>query len=283
MIITYLTHDILSLRACSFTSRSWYIAAVPRLHRTLAAQTDYITNKEVLWPKPLRVASKFGFLPFVTRVVISGSMCHRFSTKKFNKRTRREFSQLTNVQKLSITALATPSFTPRIREYFWQFSSTLRSLTLANAEGSGRHVVFFIGLFPHLEDLRLLNCLGHLQWNQEDDLTLVPSFVPSLRGGLTVHCCRDGIVRAIIDLFGEIRFRHMDLVGCGIQQLVYACPNTLETLKLDAIDICGETLPPKDTRALVDGFTGTPALDLDLSRNKSLRKLEITAKTISMY
>ena len=106
MIITYFICDILSLRACSFTSRSWYISAVPHLHRTLAAQTRYMINKRILWPKPLRVASKFGLLPFVTRVVISGNICHQFTTKQSNNQTLREFSKLTNVQELDVTGLA---------------------------------------------------------------------------------------------------------------------------------------------------------------------------------
>ena len=84
----------------------------------------------------------------------------------------------------------------------------------------------------------------------------------------------------MIDLFGEVLFWHMDPVGRGIQHLVYACPNTLETLQLDAVDICGENPPPKDTQTLIKGFTGTPALDLDLCRNKSLRTVEITAKSL---
>ena len=111
-------------------------------------------------------------------------------------------------------------------------------------------------------------------------MTLVPFFVPSLRGELAVYCCGDGTAKAMIDLFGEVQFRHTNLVGHGIQHLVYACPSTLETLTLDAVDICGENPPPKDTRALVNAFTGTYAPDLDLSRNKSLRTLEITAESL---
>ena len=240
MIIAHLIYDRRSLGACSFASRSWYSTAVPHLHRTLAAQTGYWANGKIKWPKPLRITSQFGFLPFVTRVSLSPGLDDKFSAKLFSARTRREFSALTNVQELSIKHLDIPSFIPRIREYFRQFSPTLRSLTLTIAKGTGRQVAYFIGLFPPLEDVDLdmiprylwedrvielaevfqLLSRGYFRGNQEDDMRLNPFSVPSPQGRLTVPS-GDDIAKGMTDLFGELRFRHMYLRESEIQQLLH--------------------------------------------------------------
>jgi len=287
MIVAHLTYDTHSLWACSFTSRSWYSAAVPHLHHTLTAKTPHypyeVGNKKTRWPKPLRMASKFGFLPFITRVIISGSYRYGrdLSATELDGQTQREFSALVNVRELSIEQLDIPSFFPRIQQYFGQFSPTLRSLTLTRVVGSSRQVVFFLGLFPHLEDFELQNSWCYDKWDAGNDKTLIPSFVPPLRGQLTVQCSVDGIGKTMLDLFGEVRFHHMDLRENGIQSLLYACPNTLETLKLDVSDICGENPSSKVMQTLANDSTGGDShRDLDLSRNRSLRELEITARSL---
>ena len=244
MITAHLIDDTRSLRACSYTSRSWYSAAVPHLHCSLIAKKRYRSREAFEWSESLRMASKLGFLPLVTRVFISDMYRYGFlfSAREFDRRTQRDFSALTNVRELHIEELCIPSFIPRIQEHFGQFSPTLRSLTLTRPAGSGRQVAFFIGLFPHLEDFELW---GRWSWdgNAKDDLALIPSFVPPLRGRLTAYCPADGFGKAVIDMFGEIGCHHMNLREGGAQYLLSACPNTLETLKLDATDICGEKFP----------------------------------------
>ena len=67
-----------------------------------------------------------------------------------------------------------------------------------------------------------------------DDLTLVPSFVPPLGGQLTMTgFTRPLLLKDMIDLFGGLRFRRMNLCGVeGMPLLLNACANTLETLRL---------------------------------------------------
>ena len=282
MIIAHFVYDNRSLLACSLTSRSWYRAAFPHLHRNLITRTDSPLNKKTKWPKPLRMASKHGLLPCITGVFISrGSLFgNGFSARELNYWTRREFSKLTNVRELSIEALGIPSFGPKIQQHFGQFSPTLRSLTLISPQGCGRQVVFFIGLFPHLEDLNLLHVCSACLWgSQEDGLTLVPPFVPPLRGRFITYS-GDCFAKGMIDLFGEVQFRRMDLWGGGMQRLLYACPNTLEMLGFDVTSICGEDPPSEDMQAPANDFTGGSHQGLDLARNKSLRELEITAKSL---
>ena len=237
MIIAHLMHDTRDLLACSLTSRSWYIAAVPQLRLTLTIPINR-PYEETEWSEPLRTGFKLGLLPFVTRVFIVWNTWGVFSSEKFHHRIRQEFSTLANVQELSIDNLGLPSFMPRIQEYFGQFPPTLQSLTLRKPVGTCRQLVFFIGLFPHLEDLELHDYLP----NPVGDPTLVPPSVPSLRGRLTASNFHGGdLARTIVDLLGGLRFRHTDLSNvAGTQFLLYGCGNALETLKLQATDICGE-------------------------------------------
>jgi len=76
---------------------------------------------------------------------------------------------------------------------------------------------------------------------------------------------RVGILEDMIDMFGGMRFRCMDLRNVdGVQLLLDACAETLETLRLH----------PSDPDAKI------PPQRFDLSRNKSLRTFEITMRSI---
>lgn len=247
-IIAYLIHDTNSLLTCSLFSHSWYIAAVPHLHRTLIVRMDsHSRDKETKWPKSLRTASKFGSLPFVTRLIIYGNSMpwSLFSPQRFHFWTRREFSALTNVRVLYIGGLDIPSFIPTIRQYFGQFSPTVRSLTLSEPIGSDRQIVFFIGLFPHLEDLAVHDQRTYHRKASKGDSALIPPFVPLFGGQLTVSVIGgDDLATTMVDLFGSVRFHYMDLncVNSAMQRLVYSCADTLEALDLSAANLCSKKL-----------------------------------------
>ena len=143
-------------------------------------------------------------------------------------------------------------------------------------------IVFLIGLFPHLKDLELHSD----RWSRRKpagDLTLVPPFVPPLRGRLTGrYSGRAGLAKTMIEVFGGVRFHHMDLFRMGgTQPLLYACANTLKILQLYATDLYGENFLSKDVQVLVNDFADRSSLrDYDLSRNKSLWQLKITAQSL---
>jgi hypothetical protein len=263
-IIAHLIHDTRGLLTSSLTSRSWYIATIPYLRHTLTTRTSTSygnQRKETVWPRPLQVASELGWLPFVTRLIIIADYGKGFSQKLFRSWTQREFSTLTNVQELSIHYLDIPSFMPEIQRYFGQFSKTLRSLTLITPNASDRQIVFFIGLFPHLENLTLVLCHKDAL-EKPGDRTLVPPSIPPLRGWLKARCCVEkNLVTAMIDLFGGLQFRHMDLIDIGgAQLLLYACADTLETLQLDATALRGEKFPSEGIRFSTYGITDRHSL-----------------------
>ena len=87
---------------------------------------------------------------------------------------------------------------------------------------------------------------------------------------------REGFLEDMIDLFGGIRFRYMDLFDvAGTRLLLNACANTLETLRWYPLDPCGEGSSFVSARELVDNSSAGDGVDL--SQNKSLREFEVVA------
>ena len=274
MIIIHLIHDKRSLLACSLTYYSWYIATVPHLHYTLViVSSGWSDRPRHGWPTPLWNASKLGLLPLVRKFKFRITDCTRFSPKLFNRPTLRQFSALTNIQELEIDDLDIPSFVPKVRRYFGQFLPTTRSLTLKAPKGSRREIIFFIGLFQHLENLTLLDGIDYRGRSEPaNDLTLIPPFTPPLRGRLVMaHFASPmGFSGDMIALFGGIRFHYMNLFDVSEPRLpLSACAETLETLRLDPTDPQGEQLHLKAMRFSANEFiAGSSLLGLDISRNK---------------
>ena len=260
-IIAYLAYDKRSLRACTLTCYSWYIVAVPYLYRTLTVSTDRWDRSKSRWPNPILRMHRLGLLPLVREFRVHGdnSPTREFSPKLLNCCILRQFSALSNVQVLEIEYLEIPKLIPRIRRYFRNFLPTVRSLILRKPRGTPRQIVYFVGIFQHLQDLELLYCAPGPWEGREgpaDDPTLIPAFVPPLRGWLKMACVRVvGLLKAMIDLFGELRFRYMSLYEVDrVRLLLEACAETLEVVELDPTDPNGEQLSPKDMQASSQQF-----------------------------
>ena len=239
MIIAHLSHDLPSLRSCSLTCRSWYTATVPHLHHTFWVSSK-ARSLNFRWPTIIRYKHKLGLLPFVKTILIQEGNHPVFVPKKFGYFTLRHFSALANVQSLEIDGLDIPSFMPRIQRYFGPFLPTLRSLCLYEPKGSNRQIIFFIGLFRHLENLSLL-C--QIRWWREDP-TPSPDFNPPLRGRLVVRSWKKArFFQDMVHLFGEIRFHAMDVDDTTETKfLLRACAKTLRVLQLHPFDPFGEEL-----------------------------------------
>ena len=244
IIISYFTYDLRTLIACSLTCHSWYIAAVPLLHHTLTTDgtIGYSWGEtKRLWPKPLRHSYYLGLLPLVKRFRIRQTFCFRpedlFGSNRFSQRTLCYFSAFTSLQELGMDDLQISTFMPNIKEYFGHLSPNLRSLALVRPTGSCREILYFIGLFPNLQDLKLHYDVVQEQEN-EDHATPPPLSVPPLQGQLTLTCFgREKLMEEMINHFGGLHFRFMDLfrVNCA-RLLLSACAGTLETLRLYVTD-----------------------------------------------
>jgi hypothetical protein len=123
---------------------------------------------------------------------------------------------------------------PNIQQYFGHLSPNLRFLALARPTGSYREILYFIGLFPNLQDLKFHYDMPWEVQESEDYTTPAPLSVPPLQGRLTLTCfMREKLMKEMINHFGGLRFRSMDLftVGC-VRLLLSACSGTLEILRL---------------------------------------------------
>jgi len=184
-----------------------------------------------------------GLLPLVRELQVVGNNYPNFwlSKKLFNFRVLRPFLTFTNVRELEIDFLDIPSFLPGIQRYFGHFPPTVRSLTLREPRGSRREIIYFIGLFQHLQDLEFSYDGAKFEEEPADDPTLTPPFIPPLRGWLTLFCfTRVDLLKDMIDLFGRIKFRYMYLWKVyGMRLLLDACAKTLEVVVLHPTDSRG--------------------------------------------
>ena len=241
-IIVYLIYDSRSLRACALTCHPWYIAVAPHLHHTLTIEASYCRKPGR--SKSLQHKHDLGLLPLVRELRVRA--CDYNSTGRSlalsNHHALHQFSALTNVRELWIDFLDIPEFMPRINQCFGHFQPTVRSLGLAEPRGSRRHIIYFIGLFEHLEDLSLTYSGVGFQEELSNDLTLVPNFHPPLHGWLKMMNVKGmELVEDMIDILGGIRFRYMNLFNVnGMQLLLDTCAETLELLRLYPTDPHGE-------------------------------------------
>jgi hypothetical protein len=187
LIISYFIRDTRTLLECSTTCYSWYIAAVPHLHHTLTTDDDHFRHKsgrQCYWPRPLRKSYNLGLLPLVKRLRIrlKDRRFHEFTPKQLGWRSMAYFSALTNLQELGIDHLQVSSFMPSIRQCFGHLSPTLRFLALKEPKGSCRQILYFIGFFPNLQDLKLHYDIPRDEQESTADAKLVPLFVPRCKG-----------------------------------------------------------------------------------------------------
>lgn len=244
MIISYFVWDTQTLLSCSMVCCSWYIAATPHLHYSLTTYTDatYPQDKKRQWPKPLKESFECGLLPFVRRLRIRQRPGFKFSSERLDSSTLRYLSAITNLQELQIQDLQVPSFMPDIQQRFGHFAPSLRCLSLLEPEGTCRQLLYFIGLFPNLQNLNLLR--PRLTNEEEDatDSTPVPLSKPPLCGWLTFVAYEGkALIKGMIELFGGLRFRHMYLHEVKWTKLLLeGCAETLETLRLHPTDSYGK-------------------------------------------
>jgi hypothetical protein len=286
MIIVHLIYNKRNLFSCSLTCRSWYAAAVPHLHHTVTTINSTMWVTKHSWPRPLLYMHRLGLLPLVKKLRIRDGPSpdsYGFSPRRLNICLLPRFFAFKNVRELEIEDLDIPRFMPWVRQYFRHLLPTVQSLTLRKPRGCHRQILYFTGLFQHLQDLGLLFIPN--RGFQKEQAMLIPPFTPPLRGRLKMRFIKDvALSKEMIDLFGGIRFRHADLyLVDGMSLLLDACSETLETLRFDLTDPYGKQLCPKCVGVLANGFTARSSLqNIGLSRNKSLRALEVMARSIDI-
>ena len=235
-IVSYVDDDY-TLLSCSRTCFSWRSAAQPRLsyHLTsLNVQGDH--HKQLQWPIPLQEGYKLHLLPFIQQLYIRTTTIKPsvFTSNQLRGDSLYYFSALNNLRELWIDNLKLSGFIPRMKRYFGHLQSTLQSLTLNFPKGSCRMILYFIGFFPNLQDLNLLN----FQTQETETIgsdALVPPSRPPLCGWLTFGSDQGlDFVKLMSTLHGKLRFQHMKFifVPAYTPWVLNACVNTLETFQL---------------------------------------------------
>ena len=238
MIVAQLK-DLGTLKACSLTCRSWYIAAVPRIHRTLIL-TEGRPDKRHDKLKPLSKLHKLGLAPLVKQIRVRqqrGSPW--FTPRAFSRRDLHYFSPFTNVRTLSLDSLDISCFTPDMERHFKHFSPTLRSIVLRHPHCSPRQLSYFLSFFLNLDDIRVMGESRHQPF-VTSDTELVPFSAQGLQGKLTLYKYRWAKNwMQLMTSRGGMRFRRMHLykVGTCAPFLFEACAETLETLRIYLTDV----------------------------------------------
>ena len=276
MIIAHIPPDTPSLKACSRTCRSWYIATIPHLHHTLTLRRiSKAGSRGGL--VPLQNLNKMQLLPFVKRLRVMD--CASPPPEIFNAQALVYFSALTNVQELGFDELDLHLFNPQARLYLGQFMPGLRYLALRKPRGTYYQLLYLLGLFPNLDNLKLTHdrC-----FKLPDPVVPAPQSAPLLRGRLTLAWFHGlDFLRDLSKLCGGLRFHHMDLVGAdGSRLLLDTCAGTLETLRVHptqwhCIGTGGVLLVLARLTHQPTGHRDDILRVFDLSNSRTLRSLEI--------
>jgi len=249
-------HDLQTLKRCSLTSRAFYSASRPFVHRRMVLgirsvvrgfypevdpfdRDNLLDEAEVFLARYLSAAGERGLLRhgYVQEVRLDLGLGNPEHVLQLP-----QLQALETVHTLSIERLDLPKFLPSFGRHFSQFVPTLRSLSLQATRCESAHQLMeFICRFPHLDDLELVNPCGPDRFELPD----VPlgSKGPRLQQPLPFggHLALKGsspIVQCLLDLPGDLRFRSIEVAGSpkDLTKLLAACSSTLEVLKIDCSD-----------------------------------------------
>ena len=228
MIIAYLIQDVRTLKVCSLTCYSWYIAALPHIHHTLTL------NDPNGCLKSLSSRHALGLLPFTKEIRIPQRDPFWFLPKFFSQRNSRHFFAFTNIQSLTVHYLYITAFIPKLTRYFGHLSPTLRSLTLFAPQCTPLELAHFISLFPNLEDIVVRH---HVDARETHKEALASLSTPKLHGKLVL--LGFGVLGTWEHLATScgLRFRFIHVGGVikSVPVLLTACARTLETFRIELL------------------------------------------------
>lgn len=242
MILAHHTRDLVTLKACSLTCRSWYIVTVRYLHHTLILRWNG-PGIDRGGLKPLFELRGLGLAPFIKEIRVKQTVLWDggpwFVPQTFRRRDLRNLSAFTNVHTLRFQGLEIYRFIPGIEYYFGHLSQTVRSIALHGPRCTPQQLSHFLSFFPNLDDIEIWWIITEVPNATAPDTEPVPFSPPKLQGQLTL--CGFRWVETWTQLIascGGLRFRYMhlrDVAGCA-PVLLEACAKTLETLRFNATD-----------------------------------------------
>jgi len=254
MIIAHLIHDLRALKAYSLTCRSWYIVAVPHIHRTLVLGRSFPHDGL----EPLSRLHRLGLIPLVQEIRVERlrGVDNWFVPQAFGRSRLRHFSTFANVHTLGLQRVEIFHFFPHVERYFGQFSPTLRSIVLSDLRCTPRQLSHFLSLFPNLDDIKICGLFTYVPNTTVPDTTPIPFSTPELRGCLSLGWF--SYVETwthLITSCGGLRFHRMELWESArcVSALLEACAETLEILRFHATDRSRSKSTCIHTRIRTDG------------------------------
>jgi len=256
-IMRYNDHQ--TLKSCSLTSRAFYSAARPFIHKRMVLgigsavrgsypeifpldlETGTLDQAEVFHARYLSEAEERGLLRhgYVRELRLDLGLGNPENILQLH-----QLRALEAVRTLTIEMLDLPKILPIFGRCFSQFVPTLRSLTLRSTRCENAHQIMeFVCRFPHLDDLELINPCGldRLQLADVPPRSKGPRpQQPSPFGGHLALIGAPPLVQCLLDLPGGIRFRSIETISSqkDLAKLLVACSSTLEALKISCLESC---------------------------------------------
>ena len=246
--------DLQTLKICSLTSRAFYSAARPLIHRRMALGRDSVfrgsrsdnlpidavfAQADVFHARYLSTLEERGLLRYgyIREVDLDLSIGNPESVLQL-----QQLRTLETVHTLKIRGLDLHKIMPIFDRCFSHFVPTLQSLNLSGVRCENLHrLMEFVFRFPHLDDLTLIDP------STLDDLGY-PDIPPRSKwprpqrplpfGG---HLALNGmapLTQCLLDLPGGIRFRSIEASSDlrDLAKLLVACPSTLEVLRIRCME-----------------------------------------------
>ena len=249
--------DLRTLKSCSLTSRAFYSAARPLIHRRMelgVASVARGSRSENLPRDVLFAQAEVFHARYLSMVGERGLLRHGYVRELHlelsignpeNVLQLRQVRALETVHTLTINSLDLPQMLPIFDRCFSQFVPTLRSLGLHGPRCENAHqLIDFVCRFPYLDDLELTSPLG------PDDGPGLADAPPGSKGhrpqqplpfgGNLVLKGGISLVQCLLDLPGDIRFRSIETIDVqkDLEKLVVACSSTLEVLSISCYGSC---------------------------------------------
>jgi len=241
--------DLETLKSCPLTGKALSYLAKPFIHRTLHLTPR---SRGPGKPKVSDCRDEFDGLPtlgergllhhtrHISIILPSSALFARSLDPHI-----QHLHALTNLRSLQTRWLDTPSFNPKMEEYFGAFLGTLRSLELEFPRGDGKQIFYFICQFPNLRDLKINSLSGRTNSMSNDGPRFDIKTSPPLDGTLDLRLNMDVgpehdlmgaqlILRNLATLPSGLRIRTLKLSWCtgsDLQLVVDACAPTLECVE----------------------------------------------------
>ena len=249
--------DLRTLKRCSLTSRAFYSAARPLIHRRVVlgrssvihgspwsepSRETYFDQAEVFHARHLSAVEERGLIRYgyVQEVYLDLKVGNPEKVLQL-----QQLRALETVHTLTIDSLTLDKILPVFNRCFSQFVPTVRSLSLQKTDNLQHHWYGeFVCRFPHLNDLALINPYDAERiLGLSDALPRSEGLRPQQPFPLGGHLTLSGkgpLVQCLLDFPSSIHFHSIEASSRlqDLAKLLRACSFTLEVLSIRCFDNC---------------------------------------------